>query len=145
MTGQTMFGKDGELVKDIDGMPPRVRKKYVESKREIIRRSGIETYCPFCLYHGVASDYTKINRKTGEIYKTNECPECTQRFNDKTIVIVSKGAQKYSEWFWEQVYSYKGHGRMSWEKIKDRLKIMGIADIFWDEWKKAKAERAKAP
>jgi len=138
-----MFGDDGELVREIDGMSPRVRKKYIQTEQEKRRMAKVDVYCPFCLYRGVEANFANVNMKTGEMYKTYTCPECMQNMKPKTLEVVARGAREYSEWFWSQVYSFKGHGRMSWDKVKDRVKVMGIAEVFWEVWKEMKAEKGR--
>lgn len=91
--------------------------------------------CPFCL--GEYPSYRfEVHLKSGKKSGKGICPECGQHFLWKTLVSDMTPVQ-YAEW----LYSYMGYGgyqKVSWEKLKLRLKQMGIANTFWEAWKAAK-------
>ena len=140
---QTMFGRTGELVTHINGLTPAKRKRYEAMQRELDRRAGYRAVCPFCLLISTVDRFTQVNEKSFIVKKTFTCPECGQNMKQPTLFIVDRGPEEYSGWFWDQVFSFKGYDRMSWEIVKRRVKEMGFSDVFWETWKEKKSERGK--
>jgi|SaaInl7_200m_RNA_FD_contig_71_257888_length_3413_multi_5_in_0_out_0_2 hypothetical protein len=139
---QTMFGKDGSVKKrDEDGLTPRHRRLKSEMEIELRLREVIRAVCPWCLHISTLDKFTNVGQLF-KIMKMFQCPECGQRMKDeKTLKIVDIGAEHYSDWFWSQIYSYKGYKRANWDLISARVREMDFATIFWNVQKKMKAAR----
>jgi hypothetical protein len=93
--------------------------------------------CPFCLGEYPSYGFEVI-LKSNKKSKKAECPECHQMFLWSSLT-ADMTPVEYAEW----LYSYMGYGgykKVSWEKLKTRLKEMGIANTFWDAWHNIKAK-----
>lgn len=97
--------------------------------------------CPLCAY----TDYPRrfaIKTASGYSRKKFQCPDCKEHMMRNTLY---KKLTPYEWGFW--LYSsimvwnrphYRFYDRISWEKLKYRVKNMGIANAFWEGFKDAK-------
>jgi hypothetical protein len=136
-----MFGEKGKLVSVYEGMDHTERERLIKSMKIIDEYSGLVASCPWCLYIGTLDQFTRINEKTGAINTLFECPDCYQNMKQNTTIVFDEGPKVYSEWFWEQVFTYHQYERISWDKIKRRVKIIGFDEDFWEEYWRHKHRR----
>jgi hypothetical protein len=137
-----MFGKDGKITEKVDGKTARMMRLSNELESELNRRKNIRVVCPWCLNATTADKFTQINYRTYKPYKTFVCSECGQRMKESTAFIVDKlGPEGYSEWLWENVFSFKAYEKVKWEILKERVRDMGFEDVFWETWRTMKGSR----
>jgi len=94
--------------------------------------------CPYCLGEYPIykfETYTKLNK----VSKKAKCPECHATMLKKTLT-ADMTPVEYGRWLYDAC-GYGGYAKINWEKIKMRVKDMGIADTFWTAFKAAKAEK----
>jgi len=93
------------------------------------------------MYVSTLDKFSQLNAKK-EVMKMYQCPDCPQRFKKvDNLLMVDKGPSEYSEWFWDQVFTFKCYSRVSWEKLKKRVRELGFSDTFWEVWRKRKEAR----
>ena len=94
-------------------------------------------FCPFCLYEGYLHEFQIMNKK-GASKKRAKCPDCGQKMRMQTLTQKMTPVQLA-----QFIFNYQhfwGQHRLSWQKIKSRLKILGISNTFWEAWKQIKQE-----
>jgi len=123
--GQTMF-KDGEIVEK-----PRPRLVFEEYTGEVS--------CAYCLYTGPMMRFARTTAKGKISEKLFTCPDCGQSMRKDTLMM-DAGPEQYAEWLYTQIVAYRAYSRISWEKLKQRLKEKGIANAFWTRWKQCKEQ-----
>jgi len=101
--------------------------------------------CPYCLYEDKVAAFLTVPKKHGEISeKRARCPDCKVLMLTRTLT-AEMTVEAYAEWVCVMA-SYDRNDRISWVKIKARLKQMGITEQFWEAYKKVRAEiRAQKP
>jgi hypothetical protein len=122
---QLQFALDGSLI---------INQKVLDEQTPIDAVINESNYylCPFCLEK--SNKYTIKNK--GLIC----CPNCLVDMRVKTILFVQNCSnQEYAQW----VYNYRLSGffkKINFEKWTKKLKQLGIAYEFWEEYKKLKGE-----
>jgi len=94
--------------------------------------------CPYCLGEYPIYKFETYT-KAGKISKKVTCPECKVTMLRKSLTDEMTPTE-YGRWLYDSC-GYGGYSRISWEKIKMRVRDMGIADTFWTAFKAAKAEK----
>jgi len=118
--GQTkLFEEEPTFTVKIESAPP---KKYV---------------CPFCLYEGYLHEFQIMN-KNGVSKKRAKCPDCGQKMRMTTLTQKMTPVE-LAQFIFDYTYIW-GRDKLSWDKIKSRLKLLGIANTFWTAWKQIKNE-----
>lgn len=138
-----MFGDDGYLTHYDDGMPYKVRVEYVKSLKATKESKKYRAVCPWCLYIGTLADFMQINTRTGHTHKDFICPECGTHMRKPTTAIFDKGVEEYARWFWMQIYDFRAKERFMWNKVRDRLRVLGAANEFWRVHREEKKKRGK--
>jgi transcription elongation factor Elf1 len=118
----------------------RRQKKLImeEEPTTVIRLEPLTKYrCPFCLWEGDIYAF-RIKLKKGYSFKSAECPDCGAKMRMKSLTMDLKPVD-YAKWLYEYV-KFGGYSKIKWDKLKYRLKQMGIAKTFWEAWKLAKEE-----
>lgn len=80
--------------------------------------------------------YRAEKKKTRGLVK---CPECRIQFRWDSLVRNHTEMEEYVRF----LLSYPWHerkARLNWDKVKVRLKDMGLANEFWELWFKLKPE-----
>ena len=122
---QLQFALDGSII---------INKTVLNEQTPIDAIINEQNYylCPFCLEK--SNKYTIKNK--GLIC----CPNCLVDMKVKTILFVQDCSnQEYAQW----VYNYRLSGffsKINFEKWNKKLKDLGIAYEFWEEYKKLKGE-----
>lgn len=93
--------------------------------------------CPFCLYQGYLHEFQIMNKK-GPSRKRAKCPDCGQKMRMTTLT-QKMTPSDLAKFIFDYTYAF-GRYKLSWDKIKPRLKEMGIANTFWEAWKQLKNE-----
>jgi len=93
--------------------------------------------CPFCLYQGYLHEFQIMN-KNGVSKKRAKCPDCGQRMRMTTLT-QKMTVSDLARFIFDYTYAFGRH-KLSWDKIKPRLKELGIASAFWEAWKQLKNE-----
>jgi hypothetical protein len=98
--------------------------------------------CPFCLYQSTLSHFgTKTSK--GKESKMFKCPDCGQGMRQDTLT-KDMTTKQFAEWVWE--YRSFGFWQMiNFAKFSERLKNLGIAREFWDEYKRLKENGVPYP
>jgi RNase P subunit RPR2 len=117
----------------------RQMKLFMEEKpNTVIRLASLTKYrCPFCLYEGTIYDF-RIKIKNGYSLKSVLCPDCSNKMRMKSLTQELKPAD-YAKWLYDYII-FGGYSKIKWDKLKYRLKQMGISNTFWTAWKLAKEE-----
>lgn len=103
----------------------------------------IPYHCPYCLYKTELRNFV-IHNKKGISNKRMMCPDCHNTMRVNTL-IRNDTLEEYIKWLQaNNEYNYL-HGKIKWEKIKERLKTLGIANKFWNTWYRIKAESEPKP
>jgi hypothetical protein len=137
---QMIFSKDGSIIAPKHEITPGNAKNYVESLGEIKSIENERAVCPFCLYESTLDKFAQLT-SDNKIAKTYQCPVCGQEMKLPTLYIFDKGPEAYSEWFWSQIYEWRGRDRMSFDAVKATMKSLGCSDVFWDMQKKVKLKK----
>jgi len=101
--------------------------------------------CIFCGYHSKELLDFRVTTTSG-LYsrKTFGCPSCKQTMRERTIK--SKfNAREWARYIYLCIRCYKEKDkeyfhRISFDKLKRNLKILGVAGEFWEEWKQVKED-----
>jgi predicted RNA-binding Zn-ribbon protein involved in translation (DUF1610 family) len=116
--------------------------KLIDDPKPIMVTTVLEPWvkyrCPYCLGEYPIyrfETYTKSNKMS----KKAKCPECHATMLKKTLT-ADMTPSEYGRWLYDSC-GYGGYLKISWDKIKMRVKDMGIADTFWTAFKAAKAEK----
>lgn len=132
---QTVFYIDAsKQAVDFQGNPHRYAQ---------FTEKGVDPYhmttCPFCLGYSRLRAFLQSTKK-GFNRKAGKCPLCGKGANlDTLIKMETWTAEEYAKF----VFDYRSSG--FWQKInfsqwKDRLKIMGWTQIFWDAYKQLRGD-----
>ena len=101
--------------------------------------------CIFCGYHH--KNLLKFRTTTTKgIYsrKTFVCPDCKQTMRERTIK--SKfNSTEWARYIYLSIRCYNERDkeyfhRISFDKLKRNLKILGVAGEFWEAWKQIKED-----
>lgn len=103
--------------------------------------------CPFCAFRGKLKDFTR-KLKTGYSRKRCTCPDCDENMMRTTlkrnITPYEWGAWLYASIrIWNRPH-YRFYDRISWEKLKIRVKRLNIANEFWSGFKDTKELNSEA-
>lgn len=111
-------------------------------RAELAEMANYRAVCPWCLFVSTRDRFADLNAD-GSIAKLLRCPECGQQMKVQTSLRVDGGPEAYSIWFWEQVVSFKNRDRVSWDKLKARVREMGFEYEFWNAYRKVKSSHSK--
>lgn len=138
---QTMFTESGDVSETVAGLTAAQQRRYVKMIAELKERERQRATCPWCMYRGTLREFSKVNTKF-DVLKNVECPECGQGMKERTSRLVDDlGPEDYSEWLWDQVFSWRAYEKVSWEKLKAGVRAMGFSNVFWDTWRRKKGLR----
>ena len=93
--------------------------------------------CPFCLHEGPISDY-EFKTPKGKISAMAQCPECHNKMRKRTLT-EPMTPQQYASF----VFFYAQSGfwkKVNFRQFNERLRALGIAHEFWQEYKKLKGK-----
>ena len=141
---QTFFSFKGELETFEEPISPRELKKYNKSLLEIEKRRSQAGVCPYCLYWGTLDKFSILNQDKS-LSKMLECPDCGATMRFRTTQHFFRGFEEYCKWYWDTIFSKEKYGekrKIQHEKVKERVKILGFSDMFWQEYRRRKAERS---
>lgn len=120
---QTQFSLDGALI---------IKEKIINEYTPlyVLINENHKYLCPFCL--------EESNKFTIESHALIKCPNCTNQMKLKTLLFIKECSnQDFAKW----VYEYRLSGffkKINFEKWSKKLKELGIAYEFWEEYKKLK-------
>lgn len=138
---QMILGENGTI--DTMGLPRRDYKTLQKWKR-------IDIICPYCLHYGNLAQFSTFKRgkrTKGRLAKTTRCPDCGISMKMKTLIKISKmEMEEYAYWFWENVFIWGAYERVSWEKLKERLKHFKYESrqVFWTVYHEFKEHKHEA-
>lgn len=135
---QSMFTPKGTIDTTVDGMTTAERRRHTKMVAALKKRDKEQAICPWCLYRGTLREFSRTNVRY-EILKMTQCPDCYTSLREKSTRLVENlGPLAYSEWFWDNIYTWHGYERVggdgskeSWGKLSGRVKDMGFQEIFW--------------
>lgn len=122
---QTQFSLDGTV---------QLNQKLIDENTplEALINKQNKYLCPFCL--------EESNKFTIESHALIKCPNCLNQMKLKTLIFIKECSnQDYARW----VFEYRLSGffkKVNFEKWSKKLKDLGIALEFWDEYKKLKGD-----
>ena len=140
-TRQTKFAFGG-----LDLVPEGVTREDVVFRKTL---EATKVLCPYCLYYGTLWDFqTLLKEKKGAPIISQvrcRCPDCYQGYMKKTLLRISEMTmEEYANWFWGSTFSkdkdgtqdkkWGIHDKVSWDKLKARLKAhfsYKDSQIFW--------------
>lgn len=98
--------------------------------------------CPFCAYKDKIQNFRVKLESGGYSRKTYQCVDCGQIMRKNTLTR-KISAYQWGEWLYSSIRVWSGdkgsfYHRISWERLKDRVKELGIANDFWNGFKDAK-------
>ena len=105
----------------------------IELKREKVS-------CPFCLYTNHLNRFYIPLKGGRHSEKRFKCPDCGQTMLAKTLTRDIE-IEELARWLYEDVILFGGYDRISWEKLKTRLKESNFANRFWNAWRAVKEKR----
>lgn len=143
---QTMFGENGAITDEVKGMKIGERRRYVKYLADMKDLMQTRAVCPWCLHVSVLGEFARASKRW-EIMKTFTCPVCGVNMREPTTRIFDRGAFDYSEWFWDQIYTWRGYEKVwggdeeGFKKLSQRVKDLGFAATFWDIQRAKKSHR----
>jgi len=94
--------------------------------------------CPYCLYTAKEVGFMQRSDTKKEFLKKRRCPDCNERMLEITLH-KQMTVEEYARWLYQSIILSRGtYDRISWDKLKRRLKAGGVANRFWEAWKRAK-------
>jgi hypothetical protein len=98
--------------------------------------------CPFCLSYDILRKFLII-KKDGINKHLAYCPFCRVSLQVKTLLTVTKmNMKEFAKWVFEYNFGKNSFfNKVNFKEWNKKLKIMGLATEFWDEYKKLKGER----
>lgn len=99
--------------------------------------------CPFCFFESKNINFSKYN-KGGKLSKEYRCPECRLTFFRLSMITKDLQVINYARWvvgypaveFFNRLKRGKG-----FEYWANRLKELGIASEFWEEYRRLKPKK----
>lgn len=120
---------------------PKGQTKLFESEPTLtvkVEAAPMQKYCcPFCLYEGYLHEF-QIPLKNGYSKKRAKCPDCGQSMRMDTLTKPMTPTE-LAKFLYEYIL-LGGYHKISWSKLKSRLKLMGAANTFWTAWRQVKDE-----
>ena len=72
-----------------------------------------------------------------------KCPECKVQFRPDSLFMESYTLESYARFLLAYPF-HERQARMNWDKVKNRLKDMGLANDFWEAWYRLKPQYYQA-
>ena len=125
-----------QAILSTEGIAPN--PQHYAMKTDVIIFTEKKVTCPFCLGLEQFGKFLTSTKK-GFSHSDGKCPLCGQGMRLKTLLQMGKmTAREYAEWV--QPYSHSGFfQKIDYTVWKNRLKLMGWTEEFWDRYNELKA------
>jgi len=132
---QTEFTDKG-LVSIDDNLTDLERRRRHRSVAKIQKFSNIRAVCPYCLYFGTLDEFKSLTR-AHIVAQRLKCPSCNEKMSKKLSEYFDNvSREEYSEWFWKEIYFFKGYERMDLDNVISIVKDLEFTEPFWEAQKK---------